>query len=200
MSDTIASRPCGIKLSLWHFFFHYLGALPVQILLFLGGSLAVCHHFGIWMAEIVLAVPFILFSGFVGLSYWSSRRFFQEFDLVPGQIISMDPIIFACCTNMSRSWGRPVWAVKVEKLKVGSIPNAKVGHTFACAASYDLPQGRMDAWSNFYPRPCTQATFDTRILEQKKQEIGSELFGRLAHYVESGQIPRYNLDPPFKYV
>lgn len=132
-----------------------------------------------------LAVAALVMNGF----YWKRlREHFRYGDANPGIVVSLEPMLIAVATDLTRGVGQyPVVKIFKKRLPTigGQLP--QLGSRLATVALYD-GSDKSPHWSDFDPRPAQCATADQAALDRVMHSFTQRDWDRLNSWL--AQVPQ----------
>jgi Protein of unknown function (DUF3239) len=182
-----SSNPGGVKINKlrWvRFYPKWSLGLMLTFLVFLVLSLSV--HWLFWIPTVInmLAIVF----------YWQyiEERFLHG-DTRPGKILSLNPPLFACSTNLSKFGGNyPAIKVIQKPIPKTSMRVPQVGMKLAAVTMYFEKDEQEPFWADIDPIPVEFATNDPKIIDNKIKNLATEDWEELEFCIK--QLPQ-NVKP-----
>jgi hypothetical protein len=189
-----ASNPGNVPVNLFRWF-HYYPKWPLIWFSSLAASVA--------MACVVDPYLWIV-AGLLlcwNLLYWQRvREHFRNGCACPAVIVSMEPMLIAVATDLSKGDGEYPAIKIIEKslpTVCGQIPQA--GSQLATVALYDSSSYHIPYWADFDPRPVECATGELDVIERVMKTFARKDWNELYSWLD--QVPQpyrcglYHVEP-----
>lgn len=190
-----ASNPGGLRVNPFCWLRHY-PAWPLVL------------FFGFWALVVLawlvnreqlwgLAVAALAVNGF----YWKRlREHFRYGDANPGIVVSLEPMLIAVATDLTKGAGQyPVVKIFNKRLPTIDGQRPRLGARLATVALYEGSSDKSPHWSDFDPLPAQCATGDQaaleRIMNSFTQRDWDRLNSWLAHVPQPFRRGLYPIPP-----
>jgi hypothetical protein len=172
-----------------------LGLLPLWLGMWIIGSTRRLRAMLLGIALCGVGGLMVLLGPLIGLGMaWSARndgRRFKNRLLIPGIVVSKDPLAVVGLADMGKSADRKGREFGLARNDLWTLPNysREVGTWVPCVANFS-EVGR-DRFYYFSPYPVSHATGDAFDLEQCVQRLGSAPFRRLEALIARDLTPEH---------
>jgi hypothetical protein len=178
-----ASNPGNLRVSRFRWFRYY----PKWPMIWFSGLVFfVVLAFSIYWSFWVFAVPLFL----MNLLYW--RRISGHFQYgcsIPAMIVSLDPMLIAVSTNLTKGIGKyPAIKIIEKRLPTACGQLPRVGSMLPAVALYHQSPEDVPHWSDFDPRPIDCATGDVEAMRRVMNTIEEDDWNKL--HVGLIQVPK----------
>lgn len=182
--SSLASNPGNLSVSPFRWF-RYYPTWPLiwffSLVFFVG--LACLFHWSLWIVAVLLLA--------MNWFYWQRvRDHFRSGCANPAMVISMDPMMIAVSTDLTKGIGEyPVVKIIEKSLPAvcGQIP--QVGSRLPAVALYESsPDDDLPHWADFDPRPIDCATGDLEAIRAVMNTFKESDWDELSSWLE--QVPR----------
>ena len=144
--------------------------------------LAYSFHWSFWIFAVLLLL--------MNWLYW--RRISDQFRYGcanPAMIVSLDPMLIAVSTDLTKGFGKyPVIKIIEKNLPTACGQLARLGSMLPAVALYHQSPDEMPHWSNFDPRPIDCATGDVEAMRRVMNTITEDDWNELR--VGLKQVPQ----------
>lgn len=185
MDDTTrASNPGGIRLNPLQWFKSYPMWPCLWIGLLVGSIFLAFFNWYFWIAA-------CLFLAMNGLYWQRVKEHFKHGCANPGVVVSLDPMLIAVCTDLTKGIGEYP-AVKIISKKMGTICGQvpQVGTRVATVALYSASvDENLPHWESFDPRPVDCATTDLNAMYGVMNSFTEEDWQELASFLSQVEQP-----------
>ena len=170
-----ASDPARVQVEYLRWFIHY----PTWPLIWLG-LLACAVALGVWNWWLT---PFALFAAAMNYWYWQRVRIhFRDGCVLPGVVVSLEPLLFAYATDMSLGTGEYPAVKIVRGSRAALNAEAKVGARLVGVAWYGTSDRQLPYWEDVDPRPIETATSDPAVLAAVCETVTEEDYAQLEQW------------------
>lgn len=182
--STRATNPGNLRVNPFRWFRHYPNWPLIWFFsLALFVALACLGHWSFWIGASLLLV--------MNWLYWQRiREHFRSGDANPGIVVSMDPMMIAVSTDLTKGLGRyPVIKIIEKSLPTvcGQVP--QIGSMLATVALYESsPDDNLPHWADFHPRPVDCATGNLAAMQRVMNTFTEADWNQLRSWL--GQVPR----------